>query len=80
MTDDDGRWCDKKYRRGANVTDGIDTTLSVISVGLAASGAGILSKIIAAHVAISIAKGWRDRVWAAGSRWKIYWPEASSES
>ena len=28
----------KKYRRGANVADGIDTALSVTSVGLAASG------------------------------------------
>ena len=40
----------KKYRRGANVVDGIDTALSVTSVGLAASGVGLLSTIIAAPV------------------------------
>ena len=28
----------KKYRRGANVADGIDAALAVTSVGLAASG------------------------------------------
>ena len=28
----------KKYRRGSNVVDGIDTALSVTSAGLAASG------------------------------------------
>ena len=33
----------KKYRRGANVADGIDTELSVTSVGLAASCVGLLS-------------------------------------
>ena len=34
----------KKYRRGANVVDGTDTALSVVtSVGLAASGVGLLS-------------------------------------
>ena len=43
----------KKYRRGANVADGIDTALSVTSVGLAASGVGLLSTIIAAPVAIA---------------------------
>ena len=32
----------KKYRRGANVADGIDSALSVTSVGLAASGVGLL--------------------------------------
>ena len=42
----------KKYRRGANVVDGIDTALSVTSVGLAASGVGLLSTIIAAPVAL----------------------------
>ena len=47
----------KKYRRGANVADGIDTALSVTSVGLAASGVGVLSTIIAAPVAISLQAG-----------------------
>ena len=37
----------KKYRRGVNVVDGLDTALSVASVGLAASGVGLLSTIIA---------------------------------
>ena len=47
----------KKYRRGANVADGIDTALSVTSVGLAASGVGLLSTIIAAPVAIGLQAG-----------------------
>ena len=38
----------KKYRRRANVADGIDTALSVTRVGLAALGVGSLSTIIAA--------------------------------
>ena len=47
----------KKYRRGANVADGIDTALLVSSVGLAASGVGLLSTIIAAPVAIGLQAG-----------------------
>ena len=47
----------KKYRRGANVADGIDTALSVTSVGLAASGVGLLSTIITAPVAIGLQAG-----------------------
>ena len=47
----------KKYRRGANVLDGIDTALSVTSVGLAASGVGLLSTIIAAPVALGLQAG-----------------------
>ena len=47
----------KKYRRGANVADGIDTALSVTSVGLAASGVRLLSTIIAAPVAIGLQAG-----------------------
>ena len=47
----------KKYRRGANVADGIDTALLVTSVGLAASGVGLLSTIIAAPVAIGLQAG-----------------------
>ena len=47
----------KQYRRRANVADGIDTALSVISVGLAASGVGLLTPIIAAPVAIGIGAG-----------------------
>ena len=46
----------KRYRRGANDADGIDTALSVTSVGLAASGVGVglLSTIIAAPFAIGL--------------------------
>ena len=47
----------KRYRREANVVDGIDTALSVTSVGLAASGVGLLSTIIAAPVAIGLQAG-----------------------
>ena len=47
----------KKYRRGANVADGIDTALWMTSVGLAASGVGLLSRIIAAPVAIGLRGG-----------------------
>ena len=47
----------KKYRRGANVVDGIDTALSVNSVGLAAFGVGFLSTIIAAPVALGLQAG-----------------------
>ena len=47
----------KKYRRGANVADGIDTALWMASVGLAASGVGLLSRIIAAPVTIGLQGG-----------------------
>ena len=47
----------KKYRRGANVVDVIDTALSMTSVGLAASGVGLLSTIIAAPAALGLQAG-----------------------
>ena len=47
----------KKYRHGANVADGIDKARSVTSVGLASSGVGLLSRIIAASVAICLQAG-----------------------
>ena len=47
----------KKYKRGVNIVDGIDTALAMTSVGLAASGIGLLSTIIAAPVAIGIQAG-----------------------
>ena len=47
----------KKYRCGANFVDGFDTALSVTSVGLAASGFGLLSTIIAAPVALGLQAG-----------------------
>ena len=58
----------KKYRREANVADGIDTGLSVISLGLAASGVGLLSTIIAAPVAIGLQAGsiMCGMLWAGG--------------
>ena len=69
----------KKYRRGANVVDGIDTALSVTSVGLAASGVGLLSTIIAAPVACRPWPSSRgDCVFCWGRR-EIGRPEASSK-
>ena len=47
----------KKYRRGANVVDGLDTALSVISAALAASGVGLLTTIIVAPVAVGLQAG-----------------------
>ena len=47
----------KKYRRGANVADGLDTALTAASVGLAASGIGLLSMIIAVAFAIGLQAG-----------------------
>ena len=47
----------KKYRCRVNFADGLDTALSVTSVGLAASGVGLLSTIIAAPVAIGLQAG-----------------------
>ena len=47
----------KQYRRGANVVDRTDTALSATSVGLAASGVGLLSTIIAAPVALGLQAG-----------------------
>ena len=46
----------KKYRRGANVVE-LDTALSVASVGLGATGVGLLSTIIMVPVAIGIRAG-----------------------
>ena len=47
----------KKYRREANFVDGFDTAFSVTSVGLAASGVGLLATIIAAPVALGLQAG-----------------------
>ena len=47
----------KQYRRGANSADGLDTALSVTSVGLAASGVGLLSTIIAASAPLVLKPG-----------------------
>ena len=47
----------KKYRRGANVVDGLDIALTAASVGLAAFGVGLLSTIIAVPVAVGLQAG-----------------------
>ena len=48
----------KKYRRGFNIVNGLDTAaLSTASVGMVASGIGLLSTIIALPVAIGIQAG-----------------------
>ena len=47
----------KKYRRGANVIDGLDTVLSVAGAARAATGVGLLTTIIATPVAIGLQAG-----------------------
>ena len=47
----------KKYRRGANVVDGLDTGLPVAGAPMAATGVGLLTTIIAAPVAIGLQAG-----------------------
>ena len=47
----------KLYRHGANFVDGLDTVLSVISLGLAATGVGLLSTIFAVPVVLGLKAG-----------------------
>ena len=47
----------KKYRCSVNVLDGLDTALSVASAGLAASGVGVLTTIIAVPVTLGLQAG-----------------------
>ena len=47
----------KKYQRRANVVDRLDTALTAASVGLAASGIGLLSTIIVVPVAVGLQAG-----------------------
>ena len=47
----------KKYRRGANVIDGLDTGLPVAGAAMAATGVGLLTTIIATPVAIGLQAG-----------------------
>ena len=47
----------KKYRRGANVADGLYTGLSVAGAAMAATGVRLLKTIIAAPVAIGLQAG-----------------------
>ena len=47
----------KKYRRGVNIVDGVDTTFSMASVGLAADSIIVLSTIVAAPISVGIQTG-----------------------
>ena len=49
----------KKYHRGVNVLDGIDTTLITVSMGLGVGGGGVglLSTIVAAPVVLGLEAG-----------------------
>ena len=47
----------KKYRRGANVVDGLDIGFSVTGAAMAATGVRLLTTIIAAPVAIGLQAG-----------------------
>ena len=47
----------KKYHRGVNALDGIDTTLITVSMGLGVVGVGLLSTIVAAPVVLGLEAG-----------------------
>ena len=47
----------KKYHRGVNVLDGIDTTLITVSMGLGVGGVGLLSTVVAAPVVLGLEAG-----------------------
>ena len=47
----------KKYHRGVNALDGIDTTLITVSMGLGVGGVGLLSTIVAAPVVLGLEAG-----------------------
>ena len=44
----------KKYKRGCNMVDGIDTAMACASLGLGASGIGLLTTVIAAPVVVGL--------------------------
>ena len=44
----------KKYHRGVNVLDGVDTSLLTVSIGMGVAGMGFLSTVIAAPVALGL--------------------------
>jgi len=44
----------KKYRRGVNVLDGVDTALLTVGMGMGVGGVGLLSTIIAAPVVLGL--------------------------
>ena len=48
----------KKYHRGVNVLDGIDTTLITVSMGLGVGGVGLLSTVVAAPVVLGLEAGY----------------------
>ena len=47
----------KKYHRGVNVLECIDTTLIIVSMGLGVGGVGLLSTIVAAPVVLGLEAG-----------------------
>ena len=47
----------KKYRRGMNALDGVDTALLATTIGLGVGGVGLLSTIIAAPIALGLEVG-----------------------
>ena len=47
----------KKYRRGMNTLDGVDTALLATTMGLGVGGIGLLSTIIAAPIALGLEVG-----------------------
>jgi hypothetical protein len=44
----------KKYRRGVNAVDGVDTALVAASLGMGAAGVGLLTTIIAAPIVLGL--------------------------
>ena len=44
----------KKYRRGVNAMDGVDTTLLMAGMGMGVAGIGLLSTVIAAPVVLGL--------------------------
>jgi len=44
----------RKYRRGVNVVDGVDTALVAASLGMGAAGVGLLTTIIAAPIVLGL--------------------------
>ena len=44
----------KKYRRGVNALDGVDTALLTAGMGLGVGGVGLLSTIVAAPVVLAL--------------------------
>jgi len=47
----------KKYRRGVNAVDGIDTTLLTVGMGMGIGGVGLLSTIVAAPIVLNLEIG-----------------------